>query len=310
MRLDRLRPGGQQRGDLLQSADQGALGHVQAVGGQRGDDPVQRPAQDVLLIRQPGQEHRGEQALRDHLRRPGRAHRDPPGQLGRALAAPPVPAPPPQDPAQPHLPVKLLRILGTQEFEVRAAATAPPQPRLHVDDALLGFQVRIRAAAVTARALPLPPPARPGPPVPFVAVLAAAGLLPGVPLLAGIAEQQAAERRDRLGQMLHLRSEPRDPHVQRGLIGGQLRSQRLGPHRTGTPHSSVSIRTGRRAEGHAPQPTPSRAACHAPNPACHDISAEPPRADHPPAPCRGQLPAPQSHGFTDYLHTGCPRCTR
>ena len=39
-----------------------------------------------------------------------------------------------------------------------------------------------------------------------------------------------------------------------------------------------------------------------------DISAEPPRADHPPAPCRGQLPAPQSHGFTDYLR-GISSCS-
>ena len=117
----------------------------------------------------------------------------------------------------------LLRILGTQNLKVRAAAAAPPQPRLHVDDALLGFQVRIRAAAVHRREpfrRPRPPEA-PGPPVPFVAVLAAAGLLPGVPLLAGIAVKQAAERRDRLGQTLHLRSQPRDLHVQRGLIGGQ-----------------------------------------------------------------------------------------
>ena len=72
---DRLRPGCQQRRDLLQLAGQGAGRDVQPLGGQRGHDPVHRPAQHVLLVQQPGQEPGGEQPLRDHLGRRRRAGR-------------------------------------------------------------------------------------------------------------------------------------------------------------------------------------------------------------------------------------------
>jgi hypothetical protein len=49
-------------GDLLQCSAQGARRHVESVGDQRLDDPVQRPAQHELLMRQPRQEPGGEQA--------------------------------------------------------------------------------------------------------------------------------------------------------------------------------------------------------------------------------------------------------
>jgi hypothetical protein len=56
VRGDRLRPRRDQRRDLLQRPAQGARGHVEPVGGQRLDNPVHRPAQHMLLMRQPRQE--------------------------------------------------------------------------------------------------------------------------------------------------------------------------------------------------------------------------------------------------------------
>ena len=122
-------PRGQQRGDLRQRADQGALGHLQAVGGQGGDDPVQRAAEHVLLVRQAGQEHSRSTGPSGSPSAAGPRTPSSPRQFRRALAAPPVPAPPPQDPPQQHLPVHLLRVLGAQVLVLGAAAAAPPQLR-------------------------------------------------------------------------------------------------------------------------------------------------------------------------------------
>jgi hypothetical protein len=229
----------------------------------------------------------------------GRAahHRHPPRQFRRALAAPPVPAPPPQDPPQHHLPVHLLRVLGAQVLVLGAAAAAPPQLRVHVDEPLPGLQVRVHLAAMTRRAPPLSPPARARAALPAVAAgIPAAAWLPRLLLLAGDAEQQAAERRDRLRQMLHLRHQPRHPLVQRRLPGRQLLSQRLGPQRTGTPHSSIRIR--RRAERHAPQCTSPQATCHTPDTACRKIPRH--GTDRPRGPAPGTR-LPRDHRLLTFV---------
>ena len=130
VRGDRLRPRRDQRRDLLQRPAQRARRHVEPVGGQRLDDPVHRPAQHMLLIRQPRQEPGGEQALRH---RPGRRRRaDRPGP--RMRTPPPVAAPPPHDPGDLHLPVDLLAVLGAQELKRLPALRAAPLAGIHIDD--------------------------------------------------------------------------------------------------------------------------------------------------------------------------------
>ena len=155
-------------------------------------------------------------------------------------------------------------------------------------------------------------PAGPAPPAIPVLIAAGVPVLPAARLprllLTGGAEQQAAERRDRLRQVLHLRSQPRHPLVQRSPLRRQLLSQRLSPQRTGTPHSNVSIRSY--AKGHAPQCTSPQAPRHAPNPACHNTPRPSPPPQTNPAPQTSparQLPAPGSHEITDYLrrHARC-----
>jgi len=106
-RADRVLQWDQQVRDRFQGAAYGALGHVQAVGGQCPHDPVHRQAQHVLLVQQPGQERGRETAFRHRVRRPGRDHRPRP----RALAAPPVPQPAVHDPGDRHPPVDLLTAL-------------------------------------------------------------------------------------------------------------------------------------------------------------------------------------------------------
>src|SRR5882762_12014519 len=141
---------------------------VEPVGGQRGDDPVHRPAQHMLLIRQPRQEPGGEQALRH---RPGRRRRA--GRPGpRMRAPPPVAAPPPHDPGDLHLPVDLLAVLGAQELERLPALGAAPLAGLHIDDPFLGLQMRTIPPPVTRPARPLPALTRAAGP---------AGPLPAVP---------------------------------------------------------------------------------------------------------------------------------
>ena len=139
VRGDRLRPRRDQRRDLLQRSAQGARGHVESVGGQRLDDPVHRPAQHELLMRQPRQKNPA-------VNRP----------FGTGLAAggaqaiarprmrtpPPVAPPPPHDPGDLHLPVDLLAVLGAQELERLPALGAAPLAGLHIDDPFLGLQMQ------------------------------------------------------------------------------------------------------------------------------------------------------------------------
>ena len=75
-------------------------------------------------------------------------------------APPPVTPPPPHDPGEPHLPVDLLAVLGPDELKRRPAHRTAPLARIHIDDALIGFQMRIVPPPVTRPARPLPPPAR------------------------------------------------------------------------------------------------------------------------------------------------------
>jgi hypothetical protein len=53
---DQLRQWGQQVRARREHPGQGALGQVEPVVGQRGDDPVRGPAQHELLHQQPGQD--------------------------------------------------------------------------------------------------------------------------------------------------------------------------------------------------------------------------------------------------------------
>ena len=122
MHGDRGRPRRDQRRDLLQRPAQGARGHLEPVGGQRRDDPVHRPAQHMLLIRQPRQEPGSEQALSHRPGRRRRADRRGP----RMRTPPPVAAPPPHDPGDLHLPVDLLAVLGAQELKRLPALRAAP----------------------------------------------------------------------------------------------------------------------------------------------------------------------------------------
>ena len=261
---DRLRPRRQQRRDLLQLAGQGAGGDVRPLGGQRRHDPVHRPAQHVLLMQQPGQEPRGEQPLRDHLGRRRRAGRLRPV----ARAAAPVAAAPQQNPDQRDPPVDQLAVLGADEFVPGPAARAAPLLRFQVDDAFLGLQVRVTAPAVPRRARTLPPSARTMRPS-ARAVLAAAARGRSA-LFAGGAEQQPAQRRDRLLQPAHLGGQRGHPGVQLRVLLPQLRCRRLGLPSPGAPVADLSILIDHRRDRHVTQHTPLQQPRHAPNPACRD----------------------------------------
>src|SRR6266567_1829274 len=253
----------------------------------------------MLLIRQPGQEARGEQALRHRPGRRRRADRRGP----RASAPPPVAAPPPHDPGDLHLPVDLLAVLGAQELKRLPAYGAAPLGGIHIDDPFLSLQLRTIPPPVTPPARPLPPltrAARPGGPPP-----------PGPPrgraaLLRRRAEQQPAQRRHALLQLGHLPGQLSHPSGQPGLIrpqrggrGLQLRDPRLGPPGAGTPVTDLSILIDHRHRKHMIQHTPLQQRRHAPNPACRDPSN------------------PRPHGITDYLPScsfkrlsrACPACT-
>ena len=234
VRGDRLRPRRDQRRDLLQCSAQRARRHVQPVGGQRLHDPVHRSAQHMLLIRQPRQETRGEQALRH---RPGRRRRT--GRPGSRASAPPlVTAPPPHDPGDLHPPVDLLAVLGPDELERLPAHRAAPLGGIHIDDAFLSLQMGIVPPPVTRPARPLPPLTRTARPI--------AALPPGpacgrAALLRRRPEQQPAQRRHALLQSGHLPGQLRHPRVQPGILRPQLRRQRLGPLGAGTPVTGINI---------------------------------------------------------------------
>src|SRR5260221_5819333 len=146
----------------------------------------------MLVIRQPRQEPRGEQALRHRPGRRGRADRRRP----RMRAPPPVaPPPPPHDPGDLHLPVDLLAVLGAQELKRLPALGAAPLAGIHIDDTFLGLQMRISPPPVARPARPLPPltpAAWPDPAIPTVAPRGRAALL------RRRAEQQPGQRRHAL----------------------------------------------------------------------------------------------------------------
>ena len=138
-RADSVLQRDQQVRDRFQRAAYGALGHVQAVGGQRSRDPVHRQAQHVLLVQQPGQEPRGEPPLGHRVRGWRRDHRPRP----RALAAPPVPQPAVHDPGDPHLPVDLLTALRPEELE---RLPAPGQVRCPSGTSWISSRVSSRSS--------------------------------------------------------------------------------------------------------------------------------------------------------------------
>ena len=268
---DRLRPRRQQRRDLLQLAGQGAGRDVQPLGGQRGHDPVHRPAQHVLLMQQPGQEPGGEQPLRDHLGRRRRAGR--PRPVARAAA--PVAAAAQQDPDQFDLPVDQLAVLGADELVPGPAARAAPLLRFQVDDAFLGLQVRITAAAVPRRARTLPPPARAVRSLSARAVLAAP---PRLPRAAGARFSLEAPNSSPLSVVTVSCSRPTsaDSAATRAFssefscrscaAAASARSARARQQ----PTSASSSIAG--AKAHVPAHT-THSHCHAPNPACRRFPA-------------------------------------
>ena len=201
-----------------------------------------------------------------------------------ARAAAPVAAAPQQDPDQLDPPVDQLAVLGADELVPGPAARAAPLLRFQVDDALLGLQVRITAAAVPRRARTLPPPARAAQAgaASGRAVLASASAAAARgrgALFAGGAEQQPAQRRDRLLQPAHLGGQRGNPGVQLRVLLPQPRGRRLGLLGPGAPVADLSILIDHRRDRHVTQHTSLQQPRHAPNPACRDPGAHPPR-DH------------------------------
>ena len=162
---------------------------------------------------------------------------------------------------------------------------------------------------MTARALPLPPPGPAGPARPLRGQSprpAPTRLLQRVALLKIIAQQQPARTSRPSGsRVAPPRSQPRVPaRSARPYHPPVAQRAPSAPHPPGTPHSSVSIRPSRiTLRAHAPEPPrPSRAACHPPNPACHNVCGR--ATAWRPAACtmhRPELPAPLCHRFTDYF---------
>ncbi len=226
--------------------------NIEPVGGQRRDDPVHRPAQNMLLICQPRQEPRGEYPLRH---RPGRRRR-----AGRPRPRAGAPPPPPHDPGDLHLPVDLLAVLGAQELKRLPALRAAPCTGIHIDDAFLSLQMRLIPPPVTRPARPLPPLTRaawPASPLPAVPPRGRAALL------RRRAEQQPAQRRHALlqpghlpGHLSHSRGQPGLIRPQRGGRSLQLRDPRLGPPGAGTPVTGISILIDHRHGKHMIQHTP------------------------------------------------------
>jgi len=134
-----------------------------------------------------------------------------------------------------------------------------------------------------------------------MAVLADPGLPPGRSSSDGIAEQAGRERSRPSGQIdidSTIGSQHSGTHFQRSLIGGQLRSQLPGPHRTGTPHSMRSATAPQVAlKGKRPRAHQSRAAGKRTKPKVVTNIRETNRStDKPSSNCRSQLPAPHPKG--------------
>ena len=214
----------------------------------------------MLLMRQPRQEPRGEQALGHRPGRRRRADRRGP----RMRAPPPVAPPPPHDPGDLHLPVDLLAVLGAQELKRLAALGAAPLAGIHIDDTFLGLQMRIVPPPVTRPARPLPPLARAAGPITVIPAVPPRGR---AALLRRRPEQQPAQRRHALLQPGHLPGQLCHPLGQPGLVRPQLRHQHLGPLGAGTPVTGINILIDHRRR-HATQHTSPHEPRHAPNPAC------------------------------------------
>src|SRR5712691_689077 len=195
----------------------------------------------------PGQEPGSEQPLRHHLGRLLRAGR----LLPAAPAAAPVAAAPQEDPDQLDLPVDQLAVLGADELVPGPAARAAPLLRFQVDDAFPGLQVRITAPAVPRGARTLPPFARTMRPSARAVLAGAAAARGRSALFAGGAEQQPAQRRDRLLQPAHLGGQRGHPGVQLRIFLPQPHGRRLSPLGPGTPAGEISAAVDHLRGGHA-----------------------------------------------------------
>jgi hypothetical protein len=216
---DRRLQGRQQRRDLLQNADQGALGDVETLVAQRRGDPAQRTAMDVLLDQQPRTELGREPAPGDRLghRRGGQY----PGH--RAPAAATVPAAAVHDPHEPHLPVDLLTRLLTKGNILGPATPADPLRGGNVVDLLDRLKIGVvpPAMTTTTRLLTTPPPAAPSGlaggagPASLSGGLAAGlgrGICGRLDLLRGLTKNQPRQCRDLLAQRGDLALQLDHPH--------------------------------------------------------------------------------------------------
>ena len=282
---DQLRQWGQQVRARREHPGQGALGQVEPVVGQRGDDPVRGAAQHELLHQQPGQKPGGEPALADRL-----GHRcgdqDP---ADRATAAAPVGRAAVHDPGQLDLPVDLLAALLAEPGIARAAARAHPLGLGNVVDLLAGRQMRVVPAAVPARAPPLPTTALVRLPVaqrrhrsPVAARRRLGRLLRRRP------ERQPRQHRHLLGERPDLTLQVSDPGPQRDVVRRQ--PLRLAPPPLGTPELDAARLTEITAAHDAGTRSPPAGTRPAPTP--HGVSQTARR--HP------------NYGITECLLTDAP----
>src|SRR5208283_4642999 len=289
-RADRVIKRDQQVRDRFQRAAYGALGHVQAVGGQRSRDPVHRQAQHVLLVQQPGQEPRGEPPLGHRVRCWRRDHRPRP----RALAAPPVPQPAVHDPGDPHLPVDLLTALRPEELERLPALRAGSLPVRHVVDLLTGLQPGVVPPAMALAARPLAPPASlpattrlAG--IPRAVITSPVPGLPGASLLRGLAEQHPRQHRDLLSQLQDPRLRTRQALFRHGQTA-------LGQHGPLTPVRHISDVINHSPGRHADKNTPATALPPRTTPNRVAQTPNPGRRNRP-----DQTAPDRPHGITEFL---------
>lgn len=132
----------------------GAGRDIEPVVGQCGHDALERSAEHVLLDEQMGQEHRGEQALADHLGHDGGDGHP----WDRAPAATPVGRPVMDDAHETHLPVDLFGGLLVEGVVGRPALRADPLLLRDVVDALFGLELGVVTPSVSLAAGLLAPP--------------------------------------------------------------------------------------------------------------------------------------------------------